>query len=207
MSKYLLLFSFLCTIVLHPGLIAASSTPLVSLLIEVPNGTTQHGNPRIICPPTTWATLATFFVGNFVAHIVTVKSIPGERLPVTICNLILALLFPTSGLMRGLNAIARLVRLGESEIDKACRAGALCVVVRNSKWRPRPGDNIQVVLATREPSGPQGEKGAGDNTLPSDDEDDEEGNIVKRELSISIPILTQLTSPQLLPSRSTIQHG
>lgn len=133
-----------------PCLVAATSPHLVPFTIEVPNGTTQHGNSRILSPPTTWISIAKFFLGNFVAHIATVKSVPGEKLPVTACNLILAFLFPTSGLMRGLNAIARGARFGKTELDKACRAGALCVVVRNSAWRPRTSDSLQVVLATRE---------------------------------------------------------
>jgi hypothetical protein len=97
--------------------------------------------------------------------------------------LILALLFPTSGLMRGLNAIARCVKLGESKLDKACRAGALCVVVRNSTWRPRTNDSLQVVLATRNSAGDARSQDARNNdTPPSDDVVENMRNIAKREL-------------------------
>ncbi|KAE9374112.1 hypothetical protein N431DRAFT_481414 [Stipitochalara longipes BDJ] len=173
-TRFSLVYNFL------PYLVTTASTPLVPFTIEVPNGTTQHGNSRILCPPVTWASIATFFVGNFVAHIATVKSIPGEKLPVTVCNLILALLFPTSGLMRGLNAIARCVKLGESKLDKACRAGALCVVVRNSTWRPRTNDSLQVVLATRNSAGDARSQDArNDDTPPSDDVVENMRNIAK----------------------------
>lgn len=173
MFSFFTWFSLVCTIGFIPCLVAATSTSLVPFTIEVPNGTTQHGNSRILCPPTTWASIAKFFLGNFVAHIVTVKSVPGEKLPVTICNLVLAFLFPTSGLMRGLNAIARCVKFGKSELDKACRAGALCVVVRNSTWRPRTSDSLQVVLATRD--------SARDATASSDDVVENVRNVAKRE--------------------------
>lgn len=131
--------------------------------------------------------MATFFLGNFVAHVATVKSIPGEKLPVTVCNLILALLFPTSGLMRGLNAIARCVRLGETELDKACRAGALCVVVRTSTWRPRTNDSLQVVIASRDSTGdPQSQNDRTYDTPPSDDVVENVRNIAKRTLFLAI---------------------
>jgi hypothetical protein len=187
MFNFFTWFSLVYTISFLPCLVAAASTPLVPFTIEVPNGTTQHGNSRILCAPTTWASMATFFVGNFVAHIATVMSIPGEKLPVTVCNLILALLFPTSGLMRGLNAIARCVRLGESELDKACRAGALCVVVRSSTWRPRTNDSLQVVLATRDLVGDARSQNArNDDTAPSEDVVENVRNIAKRELFLAI---------------------
>jgi hypothetical protein len=153
MFQYFSWASLVYTASVLPHLAAATSSPPVPFTVELPNGTTQHGNSRILCPPTTLRTMATFFLGNFVAHIVTVKSGPGEKIPVTVCNMILALLFPTSGLMRGLNAIARRVKFGKSELDKACRAGALCVVVRNSLWRPRTNDSLEVVIATQESCG------------------------------------------------------
>jgi hypothetical protein len=115
----------------------ARGATLVNETFLVPNGTTQNGDPRILCVPITPIKMAAFFAGNFVAHIVTVKSTPGETAPITIVNSVLALLLPTSGLMRGLNAIARRVQFGISELDKACRAGALCVVVRDSSWKPK----------------------------------------------------------------------
>ena len=69
--------------------------------------------------------------------------------------MVLALLFPTSGLMRGLNAIVRNFssswRRDETSLEKACKAGALCVVVRNANWRPKPGQaNISAMLVTVE---------------------------------------------------------
>ena len=37
----------------------------------------------------------------------------------------------------------------ESSLDKACKAGALCIVVRNAKWRPAEGEgSIPARLST-----------------------------------------------------------
>jgi hypothetical protein len=125
----------------------ALQNPLVEFNLTVPNGTSQHGNPRILCMPMTVVGLLTFLAGNFVAHIATIKSSPGDTLSITIFNMVLAFVFPTSGLMRGLNEIARRVMWGNSEIDSACRAGALCVVVRNSSWRPCIGQTLKVKIS------------------------------------------------------------
>jgi len=53
----------------------------------------------------------------------------------------LALIYPYSGIARGLEAIVRHSNLlsGESELQKAARAGALCVVVRSKAWVPPDG--------------------------------------------------------------------
>ena len=179
------------------NLAAATCSPLVPLTVEMPNGTTQHGSSRILCPPTNLRTMATFFLGNFVAHIATIKSVPGEKLPVTVCNVTLALLFPTSGLMRGLNAMARGVRFGVTELDKACRAGALCVVVRNSTWRPRTNDSLQVVLATRESSGnAQIQIATNAETLSNDDAVENDTNNAKREFSHQFRLYSQAADRQ-----------
>lgn len=141
--------------------------PKVNLTIEVAEGTSTHGSNRLLCYPLTWMSLATFYIGNFGAYIATVQSIPGEKWPLTSFNMIMALLFPTSGLIRGLNAIvrnfsssffarkvvAKILRIkrwrrDETSLEKACKAGALCIVVRNANWRPKSGQaNIPMILS------------------------------------------------------------
>ncbi|KAF7948140.1 uncharacterized protein EAE97_003551 [Botrytis byssoidea] len=49
-----------------------------------------------------------------------------------------------SGLLRALNAIVRLPILARNELEKACRAGALCMAVRAPHWRPKPSQKISV---------------------------------------------------------------
>jgi hypothetical protein len=60
------------------------SLNLTTVSIEVPYSTTQHGNIKILCSATTLNTKAAFFIDNFVAHILTIKSTPGETLPVSV---------------------------------------------------------------------------------------------------------------------------
>ncbi|TGO43190.1 hypothetical protein BHYA_0003g01460 [Botrytis hyacinthi] len=123
---------------------------LTNITIKVPNSTTQHGNEHILCLPITknyWPSVAAViisFATNYLAHAATVKSSPGDDSLLQGCNALLALFFPMSGLLRALNAIVRLPILARNELEKACRAGALCMVVRARHWRPKPGQKISV---------------------------------------------------------------
>ena len=53
--------------------------------------------------------------------------------------MLLALVLPTSGVLRGLDAIRRHAIIGGSPLHKAQKAGALCEVVRTKTWKPQPG--------------------------------------------------------------------
>jgi hypothetical protein len=128
---------------------------LKNITILVPNGTTQHGNERIVCLPITshyWPSISAviiFFAANFLAHAATVKSSPGDATHVQACNAFLALLFPMSGLLRALNAILRYSRVAKTELDKACNAGALCMVVRGRHWRPEGSSDLRIGVVRR----------------------------------------------------------
>ncbi|KAL2030141.1 hypothetical protein VTO58DRAFT_109334 [Aureobasidium pullulans] len=128
---------------------------LTNITILVPNGTTQHSNERILCLPITpkyWPSISAvvvFFAANFLAHAVTVKSSPGDATCVQACNAFLALMFPTSGLLRALNAILRFSRAAQTGLDKACRAGALCMVVRGRHWQPEDLSDLRVGVVHR----------------------------------------------------------
>jgi hypothetical protein len=102
------------------------------------------------CPATsshkTIIYIITFFATNYLAHAATVKSTPGDSSLVKAFNILLALLFPASGLVRGLNAIARRAYAGASELDKACKAGALIMVTRDHGWKPLEGQELDVVV-------------------------------------------------------------
>ncbi|TGO44779.1 hypothetical protein BCON_0465g00040 [Botryotinia convoluta] len=143
---------------------------LTNITIKVPNSTTQHGNEHILCLPITknyWPSVAAviiFFATNYLAHAATVKSSPGDDSLLQGCNALLALFFPMSGLLRALNAIVRLPILARNELEKACRAGALCMVVRAPHWRPKPGQKFSVGVVLEddrdvENTDPEGEFG------------------------------------------------
>lgn len=66
---------------------------------------------------------------------------------------VMALIYPYSGLMRGIEAITRRAawRKGD-ELQRAAAAGALCVVVRDKTWRPLDGQVVEGVEFWRLPS-------------------------------------------------------
>jgi hypothetical protein len=66
-----------------------------------------------------------------------------------------SLLFPGSGIVRGLAAISSWSKFAKSPLGTAARAGALCMIVRSSSWRPRKGDIISdaLLFSPDEPAG------------------------------------------------------
>lgn len=62
--------------------------------------------------------------------------------------MLLALVFPTSGVKRGLDAIFRHAIIGGSPLQKAKKAGALCEVIRARDWKPQTGDVVRGVQIT-----------------------------------------------------------
>ncbi|KAK6435155.1 hypothetical protein LTR95_008659 [Oleoguttula sp. CCFEE 5521] len=125
---------------------------LANLTIQIPPGTTLSNDGRVLCTSgNAWKEallVFTFFATNYLAHAATIKSTPGDTTTITACNMCLAILFPMSGLMRALNAIARFARFGESEIENACRAGALCMVVRSPEWMPEDNETFDATVSS-----------------------------------------------------------
>ncbi len=119
------------------------------------SGTIYHG-AGILCGPTKWYNVVIFFLGNYLAHAATVKSYPGERTWSLIAATLGALLIPTTGLIRGINAIARNAKFKrkrfwravwrDNDYQTAAAAGALCMVVRKKSWEPYPGDKLLDVM-------------------------------------------------------------
>jgi hypothetical protein len=96
-----------------------------------PPGITQRSDKVFCQTPPLWTEYASFYLGNYVAHVATVKAFPGETTFNTVLSIIMALFFPTSGIIRGLNAISGLAIFKSSSLGKAAKSGALCMVVRS----------------------------------------------------------------------------
>ena len=125
----------------------ATSRPTQNFTIEVPKGTTNHGDPESLCTPTTWVDIASFLLFNYVAHGATVVSYPGEPAEDLPYNAIVAILSPTFGVIRAFNFIMRHPLLtAKNDLEVAARSGALCMLVRSPSWKPQKGDNIRNAL-------------------------------------------------------------
>jgi len=83
--------------------------------------------------PAKWSDIITFYLGNYVAHVITIISHPGASTVETIIAVISALLLPGAGIFRALRAIFRKSRFAEDDLRAAARAGALCTLIDESK--------------------------------------------------------------------------
>jgi len=104
----------------------------------------DHGNPNLVCRPGKWPDVLAFFLLNYFTHAATIKTLPGENTPITILNILAALFFPASGVFRAYEALKWCAKLlGQTELETAARAGALCTVIqwpvtRDSRPQPPP---------------------------------------------------------------------
>ncbi|KAF4628106.1 hypothetical protein G7Y89_g10051 [Cudoniella acicularis] len=121
---------------------SAAAAALKNYTISVPVGTSDHNDPTLLCTPAGWQEIIVFYLGNYVAHIATVVSRPGESALCSTMTRIAALLCPTSGLLRGLSTITTFASFAKTDLRKAARARALCMVIRSWDWEPRPGDVV-----------------------------------------------------------------
>ncbi|KAM7203282.1 hypothetical protein V8F33_002273 [Rhypophila sp. PSN 637] len=107
---------------------------MVNFTISLPNGTTNHGNPKLVCTPATMQDLFVFYVTNYFIHAATLPTGPGESKEETLFAILNALFIPGFGVLR---AIRRLVmypslRRGLSPVDRACASGALCMILHKN---------------------------------------------------------------------------
>lgn len=150
---------------------ATAGVALQNITLALPPGTSDHGTPGLLCTPTKWTDLVTFYLFNYVAHAATVLPLPGERSIDFAATVIGSLLFPSMGLYRGVEAILSGVVFcgwnwkrghkgcGDEHLTKAAKSGALCMLIRSREWRPADGEEIDnAVLRRRATRGKEGEQ-------------------------------------------------
>ena len=98
--------------------------------ITLPTGTSNHGDPELLCLPTKWTDVIVFFLGNYLAHAATLRSVPGRSVYQSFVAMLTALFFPVSGVRLGVRGIFSLAALAKTDLQVAARAGALCKVIR-----------------------------------------------------------------------------
>ncbi|KAL4802585.1 hypothetical protein BDV18DRAFT_163988 [Aspergillus unguis] len=105
--------------------------PAMNLTITVPEGSTNHGSLDLLCTPPKWYDYIIFFLTNYLAHAATVISLPGQSVAETLCAAILALLVPSTGIMRAFEVFFRRPALKTRDpLRRAAAAKALCMVVK-----------------------------------------------------------------------------
>ena len=61
--------------------------------LTLPAGSTDHGDPKLVCLPTRWYHILEFFAVNYLAHVATIKSGPGQTYLDGLRDAVLALFF------------------------------------------------------------------------------------------------------------------
>lgn len=124
----------------------AAVLPKRDVTITVPDGITYSAEKHLLCVPTSWSDIASFFLGNYLSHAATVVSFPGESKYVLIMNMLLAIVFPAMGAARGLLAIVRHAATISDPVQQALRSRALCMVVRSQEWKPEHDETIHSLV-------------------------------------------------------------
>ncbi|KAH7075014.1 hypothetical protein FB567DRAFT_182368 [Paraphoma chrysanthemicola] len=129
---------------------------LQNYTIALPVGSSDHGQPGLLCTPTKPIDLLTFFLLNYLAHAATVLTKPGERADDFFVSVVGSLLFPALGLYRGIEAIlCGAVFVRGDDLRKAAKSSALCLVVRGADWRPRGGECVKDAILKRKINHPE----------------------------------------------------
>ena len=109
----------------------------MNLTIFVPDGTTNHGDSRLLCTPPGWSDFVIFFFANYFAHAGSIILEPGISVRRTLVLIFAALVLPASGINRAVSALWRHALTERANpLQRAARARALCMVLRVPKDGP-----------------------------------------------------------------------
>lgn len=112
----------------------------MNFTISVPSGTTNHGNPQLLCFPAAWTDIVIFLVTNYFAHAASVLPEPGADSRRTIAFIFAALILPISGIVRAVSAIWRHAAFEtKNPVKQAARSRALAMVMRVPNSGPYQG--------------------------------------------------------------------
>lgn len=105
--------------------------------VSLPPGT-------VVCSSASWQDMVTFFLVNYITHAVTVRISPGTKEIESAILIATSLLLPFRGTAQARDDIQRGTRFSTTNLQKAARAGALCVVARSAEknWCPEKGEQI-----------------------------------------------------------------
>lgn len=105
-------------------------------------GAEESDDSQLHCEETAWYDVCWFFFTNYLLHALSVRSLPGENAYSSTVFKLCCLLVPYTGVRRGLSLISRASSLNPNDLQAAARAGALCMVIRKSDWRPEDGQTV-----------------------------------------------------------------
>jgi hypothetical protein len=117
--------------ILSPLASASLKAPITCTISSLANNATLAENCEVLCQGAKWTDVAVFYIGNYFAHIATIRSLPGQSGLEGIQITIFALLFPLVGLAAALRAILSLAVFEKTPLRTAAKAGALYMVIED----------------------------------------------------------------------------
>ncbi|KAE8442734.1 hypothetical protein EG329_002874 [Mollisiaceae sp. DMI_Dod_QoI] len=102
---------------------------MLNFTIPVPDGTTNHGNPNLLCLPPQWTDYVLFYIGNYFAHAATIMLEPGNSAVINLLRCTYALAFPLIGIVRAVDVLILRPGFARGPLEKAARSRAL-----SRKW-------------------------------------------------------------------------
>lgn len=110
---------------------ASITKPIICTFSSASQNTTLAQSCEVLCKPAKWIDLAVFYIGNYIAHVATLRTAPGQGAFEGLAMMIYTLLFPSIGLGEGIRAIISLASLERTPLRAAAKAGALYMVVKD----------------------------------------------------------------------------
>ena len=110
----------------------------MNFTVEAPEGTTHHGDPKLLCKPPNWQDYIAFYALNYLIHAATIPSEPGETKTEVVLAVLNALFIPGFGVLRAVRRL--MLRPGlrrRVPLECANAAGALCMVVSDESFLPK----------------------------------------------------------------------
>jgi hypothetical protein len=99
--------------------------------VNLPPGTTDHGQAGLICVPASWLDIVLFFLTNYVAHAATIVTYPGQPMLETTVRIIIAIFIPIASMQRTvpliINHASTILR---DPLRRAVNSGAMITVVK-----------------------------------------------------------------------------
>lgn len=106
----------------------------MNFTIELPAGTTNHGDERLICTPAKWNDFIIFYATNYFIHAATLPTVPGETKREITFAILNALFIPGSGALRAIRRFVfhPVLKYQQTPLERALLASALCMVVSDA---------------------------------------------------------------------------
>jgi len=138
------------TLLIAKGIAAPTATP--NNVTISGDGISNHGEANLLCVPTKAYDMLLFFLSNYLAHAITVKTRPGASMRETFWLSLNALLHPAGGINTALDSILAwsweftssfpFLKLDVGSLETALRSGALVAAMRNVDWEPAASDEV-----------------------------------------------------------------